>query len=192
MTPALESARLVLVPYTRSLVAQEHIDWLNDRELMQYSEQRHHTHSLRSEYLWLDSFSPDSHIWLIRCGRDDIGTITAMRDRTNQTADMGILVGDELYRSSGYGAEAWQRVMRYLFEDGVRKVTCGCRGDNWRMRRLALAVGMQLEAEIEGHFLTESGPQAAAFYGRFASDAAPTEWQKMWEKPFWGAVEASS
>lgn len=185
MTPKIETARLVLLPYTRQVVAQTHVAWLNDPVLMRYSENRHLSHTLQSQYAYVDSFPSDSYFWLIRCGKDDIGTISARRNRTNHTANLGILMGDPLYRGSGYAAEAWQAVMAWLFEHGIRKCEAGCRADNWPMRRLAITSGMMLEAEIPGHFLTETGPVGAVFYGRFADESFKSEWETMWAKPFW-------
>ncbi len=184
MTPALRSLRLLLYSYTPSLVAQEHVDWLNNPELTFYSEQRHHRHSIKTQYDYVRSFRPCDYVWLIRCGAKDIGTITAYIDALNGVSNLGILLGPS-YQGQGLATEAWLAVMDWLFAEGIRKVEAGCREDNWSMRRLALSTGMTLEAVIPGHFRVGDDAKGMALYGRFKSEPRRTEWDEMWREPFW-------
>lgn len=188
MTPTLRSLRLILHHYTPMLVSQQHVDWLNNQELMFFSEQRHYHHSLKSQLEYTRCFKPCDHVWVIRCGSNDVGTITAHLDDPNSTANMGILLAPES-QGQGFGTEAWTTVMEWLFSEGIRKVEAGCREDNWAMRRLALNAGMTLEAEIPGHFRVGDSAKGMALYGRFAVEPERSEWAEMWREPFWKPKE---
>lgn len=141
MTPVLETPRLKLIPHEPELVTERQVRWLNTPDLMQFSEQRHKTHTLLTQKAYVAKHNRDNqYLWLIRDSHDrDIGTVTAYVSRL--TADMGILLGEE--HGKGYGAEAWQRVMRFLFRIGIKKITCGCMKDNGHMRMLAWRAGMR-------------------------------------------------
>src|SRR5215475_8509859 len=152
MTPALRSVRLILYPYSPMLVEQTHVDWLNDKDLMRYSEQRHHEHSLRTQLDYVREEHPSRFVWLIRCGGIDIGTMSAYVDAVNKRANLGILLGRREYHGQGLAAEAWTAVIDYFFDNDFNKIECGCQDDNWPMRRLATSTGFNLEAEIPGHF----------------------------------------
>ena len=76
MTPSLRSVRLILHPYSPSLVTQLHVDWLNDPDLMQFSENRHEQHDLGTQSAFAGSFHPERHLWLIRCNGTDIGSVS--------------------------------------------------------------------------------------------------------------------
>src|SRR5215475_12022905 len=125
MTPALRSARLILHPHSPMLVTQEHVDWLNDKDLMKYSEQRHHEHTLRTQLDYVRAEHPSRLVWLIRCNSVDIGSMSAYVDAANQRADLGILLGRREYHGQGLAAEAWTTVIDYLFDSGLHKIECG-------------------------------------------------------------------
>ena len=154
----LRTDRLMLTPYTANIVTQTHIDWLNDKENLKYSEQRHLDHTLKSQREYLNKFPKDSFIWLIQVKVDnrleDIGSISAYVDPYNGTADMGILIAKE-HKGKGYGEESWKRVMDFLVEGNIRKITCGCRSDNAAMICLA-SFYMTREGRRWAHFLDDN------------------------------------
>lgn len=184
MTPTLRSLRLILSPYTALWVRSEHIEWLNNRDHMQFSEQRHRLHTVKSQIEFARSIPPDSHVWVVRCGATDVGTISAHSDKLNQVANMGILIGPN-HLGHGFGQEAWATVMEWLFDEGAKKVEAGCRADNAPMRRLALATGMAQEAIIPGHYRVGDERRDLVLYGRFCDSKSPSEWDTMWREPFW-------
>jgi len=185
MTPALRSLRLILHPYTPMLVSEEHVSWLNDKDLMRYSEQRHKRHDLYSQQIYAGGYDGNRNLWLLRCNGVDIGTISAYTDNDNSRANLGVLIGKREYQGQGLAAEAWTAVIDWLFDNGFHKVECGCREDNAMMRRLAVTTGMTLEAEIPGHFKVGDEFKGLVLYGRFKVDKYRSEWQKVWQPPFW-------
>lgn len=171
MTPELISSRLALKPYTASLVTFQHISWLTNPEVMKYSEQRHVEHTERTQHIYLNSFGEGEYIWLLSVKPEntlkDIGTLTAYVDKHNNTANMGILIGEQSAWGRGYGIEAWQCVMHWLFEQiKVRKIECGTMLDNRAMRRIAHKSKMVVEGVQPQHFLLDGKPHDLLLYGR--------------------------
>jgi len=173
MYPTLTTKRLILVPYPASMATDRHVAWLNDPEIVKYSERRHYKHTLATQHIYFNAFPAGSHIWLIRT-IIDIGTITAYRDRPNQTANMGIMLGYKDTFRRGYGTEAWAKVMEFLFDDGVRKIECGFMDSNRAMRGICRKTGMRgicrktgmnYEATVPGHFILDGKPEDMVLFG---------------------------
>jgi RimJ/RimL family protein N-acetyltransferase len=148
---AIATKRLYLLPPTSKDITRQ-IDWLNDPEVVKYSEQRHKKHDLRSQCEYVDSFSPPNHLWAIHHNGDPIGTISARIDKHNSVADLGILIGDRSQWGKGFGLEAWTEVMQFLFSNGIRKIEAGCMKHNLAMVRICGLSGMRLEGRRDVHF----------------------------------------
>ena len=168
MKPTLTTSRLILSPYTAGMVKDRHLLWLSDPEVVKYSEQRHREHTMETQHAYLNGFGPDQYIWLISPKTyEAIGTITAYVDAPNQTADMGIMLG--AWRGKGFGLEAWQAVMGWLWEayPELRKIECGMMFSNQPMRKLATKCGFKFEGMRWRHFLLDGKEEDCLLYGKF-------------------------
>ena len=134
MSMQLTSARLVLAPFTAGDISPLYVGWLNDPEVVRYSNQRFRRHDLESSEAYLRSFAGGpNQFWSIRLAADRsmIGTMTAYIAPQHGTADMGLLVGQRSVWGQGYGYEAWQRLMDHLLgEQALRKITAGAASGN--------------------------------------------------------------
>jgi ribosomal-protein-alanine N-acetyltransferase len=169
MTPTLSTARLILRPLVKP--SQRQVDWLRDPDVVRFSEQRHHTHTLASCLRYIQSLA-GGHIWGLWTTADrHIGNIAAAVDAPNNIADLSILIGETGQWGQGYGTEAWREAARWLLDkDGgaLRKLEAGCMAVNAPMRRLLDRTGFQFEGERKNHFLWQAGqPVGAVYYGRF-------------------------
>ncbi len=159
---AIVTKRLLLIPgqcSTADLKTQ--VGWLNDKELMQYSEQRHRHHDYVGQCNYIDSFIPPSMFYRITTGDQMIGTITAHVDKHNLVADMGILIGDKTKHGQGYGTEAWAALMEHLFGAGMRKVTGGCMSINRPMILIFRKTNMEKEGRRSKQFILGDYPAGA-------------------------------
>ena len=52
----MEIVRVTLKEFDESFITKEYVSWLNDPELMKYSEQRHLTHTIESCKAYFESF----------------------------------------------------------------------------------------------------------------------------------------
>ena len=167
MTPAIETPRLFLAPYRASMVVHRHIGWLNSKEGMKYSEQRHHVHTLETQHEYLNRFPVHSHIWLIiaRDPQAHIGTITAHIDPFNKTANMGVMIGEPSYRGKGYATEAWREVMDFLWASDIEKIEAGMMMTNGPMVAVCTKAGMIIEGYQSRHFLVDNKRILLAHFG---------------------------
>ena len=131
----LETRRLRLEPFSESRLTDRYVGWLNDPEVVRFSEQRHRTHTLQSCRDYLASFAGTPHyFWaVVACdvALGHIGNVNAYVDPTNRVADVGILIGERRVWGAGYGSEAWQAVCGFLLDElELRKVTAGTLATN--------------------------------------------------------------
>ena len=161
----LVTNRLVLRPLR--VATPHHPAWLNDPEVVRYSEQRHFHHTLESCAAYVASFDFETtFIWAVIRDLDHIGNISAAVDRFNDTADIGILIGERAAWGQGYGAEAWRAACDYMLTR-VRKVEAGTMGCNAGMLRVFEKTGMLIEGRRPGHFLVENEPVDLVMAARF-------------------------
>jgi ribosomal-protein-alanine N-acetyltransferase len=132
--------------------------WLNDPEVVRYSEQRHKKHDPHSQNNYICSFV-HGEFKEIMLDNEPIGTITGRIDRNNGTADMGILIGEKRHWGNGYGTTAWALMMSDLFSSNlVRKVEAGCMNTNLAMMMIFVKTGMKPEGRRKDHFLFNGSP----------------------------------
>jgi len=146
----IQTERLLIVPFSDEHLSERYVGWLNDAEVVRFSEQRHRSHSLESCKAYWKSFDGSPHyFWAVveKEGQPGhIGNMNAYVDRNNGVADVGILIGEKSVWGKGYGLEAWIAVCNYLFSHvQIRKITAGALSTNTRMVRLMNHAGMSQE-----------------------------------------------
>jgi RimJ/RimL family protein N-acetyltransferase len=121
----IKTERLLLEPFSEKYLSERYVSWLNDHEIVRYSEQRHRTHTI------------DNNL-------GHIGNMNTYVDKVNGVADVGILIGDTGAWGQGYATEAWTAICSYLLEKvKIRKVTAGTISPNEAMLKLMKRTGMK-------------------------------------------------
>lgn len=143
----IETPRLRIVPFSEAYLSSRYVSWLNDPEVVRYSEQRHRRHTLESCRQYWQSFKDSPNFFWAITAVDTkighIGNINAYIDENNSTASVGIMIGERRVWGKGYGLEAWMAVCHYLRQDiGIRKVTAGTVALNKGMLRIMEKSGM--------------------------------------------------
>jgi len=159
--PVLNVESIRIVPFQRHHLTSRYVSWLNDPEVVQFSEQRHYNHTMESCEQYLASMQEgNGHFLAIETLMDDlghIGNIGVSIDRHNRLADMSIIIGEKQAWGRGFASVAWSAVMTEMLENqGVRKLTAGTMSVNEPMLRLIKRSGMHIEAIRSKHFIWEN------------------------------------
>lgn len=157
----IETKRLKIVPFDESHLTDRYVAWLNDPEVVQFSEQRHHHHTLVScRHYWQSFVGSPNLYWAIVVNDSPpshIGNINAYVDEKNSLAEVGIIIGEKAAWSNGYGLEAWKAVCNYLLHDvGIRKVTAGTMAGNKGMLRIMEKTGMVADGRRIRHYIFDA------------------------------------
>jgi ribosomal-protein-alanine N-acetyltransferase len=151
VSPTLETTRCVLEPFAEHHISERYVSWLNDPDVVRFSEQRRRGHTADSCRVYWKSYEGTPHYFMAIVARDaalgHIGNINAYVDETNSIADIGILVGEKKIWGKGYGAEAWMAMCRFLLYDkGLSTVTAGTLAINTGMIGIMRHAGMAEES----------------------------------------------
>ncbi len=169
----IETARLRLEPFGEAHLTEIYVAWLNDPEIVRYSEQRHRRHNLEGSRLWVQSMRAGGHpLWAIEAKNPPlghIGNIAAYVDAPNRLADVSILIGARAAWGKGLGAEAWRAACDWLLDCALlRKVTGGTMAANRAMVRVMERTGMRPDGMRAGQFLLDGEAVDLVHYARFA------------------------
>jgi len=169
--PHLADARVRLLPAKNTPLTDASIAWLNDPEVVRFSELRHCRHDRAECESYRHSLHMSGHLmWAIHLaeGGDHVGNITLYMDRVNRVADLAILVGRRDLHGQGLGRAAWALVLEWAcLQPGLRKVTAGTMAENHAMLAIFIQSGMHFEASRRQHFLLDGRPMDMLLYARF-------------------------
>jgi RimJ/RimL family protein N-acetyltransferase len=172
--PVLESRRVRLRPFTGADITEAYIGWLNDPEVVRYSNQRFVRHTRASCERYLAGFAGGANLFAslrlrLADGRDTaVGTMTAYRSLVHGTADVGILLGERSVWGQAIGLEAWCLMTDWLLTTpGLRKVTAGTLACNRSMLAVAEMSGMHREGTRRDQELVDGVPTDVVHFARF-------------------------
>lgn len=144
--PVLSGQSVELRPFTEDNLTDEYVQWLNDPNVMQYSEQRHKYHTIESCKAYYHSMRINKHLfWAIveKMHNKHIGNLSAYIDHPNRVADLAILIGNSTFQGQGLGRTSWQLASEYLLNSvKMRKITAGTMASNQRMLNIMWSTGM--------------------------------------------------
>ncbi len=166
----IEGDRVSVAPFTERHLTNRYVSWLNDPEVVRFSEQRHRSHSLESCQDYFRSVKNSGDLFLAVESPDfgHIGNIGVTVDPWNGVGDIAILIGEKQAWGRGLASTAWKMVMDTLFrEHDFRKLTAGTMSENHAMLQLMSRCGMKVEARLARQFVWEGKEidlvRAAAF-----------------------------
>ncbi|MNR75309.1 hypothetical protein D3C72_59390 [compost metagenome] len=174
MSIHLETPRLQIVTFSGEHLTERYVGWLNDPEVVRFSEQRHRRHTLVDCQRFWESFENSPNLFLAIVSKDPaaghIGNLTVYVDPANQIADIGILIGERAVWGQGVGLEAWKAVCHYLLDTrAIRKVTAGTLSVNEGMLSIMRRSGMVEDGRRGRHYLCEGQEVDMVHFALFRS-----------------------
>ncbi|WP_115024790.1 GNAT family N-acetyltransferase [Synechococcus sp. UW69] len=174
MSFSLETPRLLIRSFSCADISETYLSWLNDRQLMRYSNQRFYTHTRESAINYIRSFSNSPNLFLaitLKSSEQLIGSLTIYKQPNHGTVNVGLLIGIDSTYGTGYGSEAWASVISFLKSDPhIRKICGGTLRPNLAMVRIMEKSGMSLESVRKHHELVDSIPYDLLHYSLFTSN----------------------
>jgi len=149
-----------IVNFSKKHLTQQYVDWLNDFDVVRYSEQRHYQHTLNTcnEYFKIQNSSLNYFlaIELNNLSKKHVGNIGVDVDPYNNKADVSIIIGDKSVWGTGVGSRAWSLVIDILIKQlGFRLITAGTMETNMSMIKLMKRSNMTIDAILPNRFVYE-------------------------------------
>lgn len=170
---SLNGAKVSIRVFNKHNLTNEYISWLNDPEVVKFSNQRFKAHTLQTSIQYLESFTESNNLFLsiyIQSIQKFIGTMTVYFNWHHGTADVGIMIGDKSYWKGGFGSDAFSTVVNWLIEEQkIRKVTAGTLSCNQGMIKIMSSAGMQPDGVRKRQEIVDGIPVDIQYYARFGS-----------------------
>lgn len=167
----LRGSQILLKPFLATDINDIYVSWLNNKNVMKFSNQRFFVHDNFSCMRYQASFKGSDNLFLgIHSLSEDrlIGTMTAYISRNHGTADVGIMIGDRSLWGMGYGLDAWVTMIDWLLgSKGIRKLTAGTLACNLGMIKVMEQSGMTLEGARKSQEIIEGHPVDVLYYAKF-------------------------
>lgn len=177
MACEITTPRLRLTPLGPDHISDTYVGWLNDPDLMGFSQHGGRIHTQASCHDYAATFDHISRcLWAIETlDGTHIGNINAYLTPDQAIGDIGLLVGHGA-GGQGYGLEAWQAAIAALFGHyGLRKVTGGCLATHQAMRQIMTRSGMCPDGTRHAHILHKDVPMDVVHMAIFAQDYIRSE-----------------
>lgn len=150
--------RIRLVRFENKHLTQKYISWLNDPEVVKFSEQRHMNHTKSSCIKYIrDKQKNGLNLFLaieLIDSEEHIGNIGVDIDPYNKMGEPSILIGEKKYWNNKFGFEAWSLIINYLFEiENLRVIVAGTMENNYAMQNIFKKIGMEFNCIKKNKFL---------------------------------------
>ena len=155
---------LRIIDFNSNHLTEKYVGWLNNQEIVKFSEQRHIDHSLESCKEYFDENQQSNNLFLAIEYLDKetneyihIGNIGVNKDSKNKYADISIIIGEKNYWGEGIGFFGIKGVVSYLFNnEGLHLITCGTTSENTGMVKLMEKLKMNPKVTLKERFFVEN------------------------------------
>lgn len=155
----LSGSKLILSQFKKNDITEEYISWLNNPDVVRYSNQRFVKHNKLSCNKYLESFNNSDNLFFAIKTKDTeetIGTITVYVNNNHGVAEVGILIGKIEQWGKGYGQDAWNTTIDWLVtREDIRKITAGTLSCNKSMIHIIEKSGMKIEGIRNFHEIVD-------------------------------------
>lgn len=143
-------------------VNERYLQWLNDSDVMRYTESRFTKHSLDDIRAYVQAVQADQHSSFFaiieKKSQKHIGNIKIGRIHNpyHRTADIGIIIGDKSCWGQGFATEAIKLLAAYAGETmNLHKLWAGIYANNIASIKAFLRAGFVEEGRFSKHWLCE-------------------------------------
>lgn len=127
------------------------VTWLNNKEHLKYSNQRHIEHDDNSQLNYIRKIIQSGGSYLVFWENGDlVGTASISVNKHINLSEIGILISP-IKKGQGYGKRVFGSALEFCIET-IRpfKIRCGCSSENVAMQKILLNSRFQLEAILIG------------------------------------------
>jgi RimJ/RimL family protein N-acetyltransferase len=154
----IEGQQIVLRDLRLEDVTQAYVDWMNDPEVVQYTESRFSQHTLETvrSFVRVYGNNPGSILFGIfskekgiHVGNIKLGPVNWYHG----LGDLALIIGNKAFWGRGVAPEAIAMASRYAFDVlHLSKVTAGCYSTNKASEKAFLKAGFSVEAVRPQHY----------------------------------------
>ena len=174
MTVSLEGTKFQLKPVTVNDITLAFINWLNDAEIMQHTEQQFRTTTLEdaSDYVALMAESKTDLFYGLFFEGTHIGSIKLGKINPNhKTADLSYIIGDKSFWGMGIASKMIKKMVSLAFERlELEKIVAGVYATNLASIRVLEKNRFVCEGKQRNQFIFRGKRIDGLIHGRLKPD----------------------
>jgi RimJ/RimL family protein N-acetyltransferase len=155
-----ENETLRIVSFEKQHLTSQYVGWLNDPEVVRFSEQRHTTHTIKSCISYFNQQKKSDSLFLAIEFKSPnktiqhLGNIGVFIDRKNAYGDISILIGEKEFWGTGTAYHSIKGILPYLFDkEKLNLISCGAASCNLGMIRVMEKLGMNPKMTFPDRFI---------------------------------------
>ncbi len=155
-----ENETLRIVSFEKQHLTSQYVGWLNDPEVVQFSEQRHKKHTIKSCTSYFNQQKRSDNLFLaiefknLNKTIKHLGNIGVFIDRNNAYGDISILIGEKEFWGKGTAYHSIKGILPYLFEkEKLNLISCGTASCNLGMIKVMEKLGMTPKITFPDRFV---------------------------------------
>ena len=144
--------KTVLTFFCKKDINNKYLSWLKDRNNLKYSNNKYKTFNYKNLQKYFLTFDYKINFFFKICTLDNIfiGTLSCYTNKIHNYANIGLLIGDKKYQGQGFGLDAWNSAISFLFKKKkIRKISAGTMDNNFSMKKIFIKSGMKFEARFK-------------------------------------------
>ena len=153
-------AEVAILPLKQEHVTPEYVAWLNDPDVVRFTEARFQSHTLESTMAYVRAVdaSPRDELFRILVDGAHVGNIKLTGiDRHHRRSSIGILIGRRDFWGRGIGPRAVDLITQHAFGSlALHKLVAGIYADHERSRKTFEKAGFRIEAVLKDHRRVEN------------------------------------
>ena len=162
--------KTVLTFFDKKSINQKYLTWLKDKENLKYSNNKYKNFDYKNLQKYFLSFDNKNNFFFKICTLEGlfIGTLTCYTNKIHNHANIGLLIGDKKYQGQGFGLDAWNSAINYLFKViKIRKVFAGTMDCNASMKKIFIKSGMKFETRFKKQEILDKKYFDTVYYSVF-------------------------
>lgn len=167
----IEGDLVKLIVFTEKNISDTYLSWLNDPDVVRFSNQRFRRHTRETSLEYLQELVAAEGIFCAVCLKGDgkyVGTMTVRFSVAHERAEIGIMIGNKKVWGKGIGGDAWSTLMSFLLNTvKIRKVFAGTLRCNKGMVKIMMKSGMISDGVLVTHELVDGKEEDIVFFSKF-------------------------
>lgn len=170
MSLNLLKSKIILKKISPKNISLNYIKWMNDPEVVQFTEQKNKKHTRKNIGLFLKKTNEDifSEIYGIFYEKNLIGTIKIGNiNKIHKTAEISYIIGNKKFWNKGIATNVVKKICDYIFgELKLKKIIAGTYSVAISSQKILIKNGFKLEGILKKQILFKNKRIDLHFYGK--------------------------
>ena len=163
-------SKIILKKISSKNITLDYIKWMNDPEVVQFTEQKYKRHTRKNISFFLKKTNKDnlSEIYGIFFQKILIGTIKIGKiNKIHKTAEISYIIGNKKFWNKGIATIIVKKVCDYIFKKlKLKKIIAGTYSVAKSSQKILLKNGFKLEGVLKKQIFFKNKRIDLHFYGR--------------------------